>query len=57
VPDALVEQLRDPGRLVIPIGSRWDQSLMVITKRNGVVKSRIETNCRFVPLLGSEGWG
>ena len=56
VPDALVEQLRDPGRLVIPIGSRLDQSLMIVNKRNGVVKSRVETNCRFVPLLGSEGW-
>jgi protein-L-isoaspartate(D-aspartate) O-methyltransferase len=57
VPEALVEQLRDPGKLVIPIGSRLEQSLMIVTKRNGVVKSRVETNCRFVPLLGSEGWG
>jgi protein-L-isoaspartate(D-aspartate) O-methyltransferase len=56
VPDTLVEQLRDPGRLVIPIGSRLEQSLMIVTKRNGATKSRVETNCRFVPLLGSEGW-
>jgi protein-L-isoaspartate(D-aspartate) O-methyltransferase len=56
VPDALVKQLRDPGRLVIPIGSRLEQSLVIVTKRNGATKSRVETNCRFVPLLGSEGW-
>jgi protein-L-isoaspartate(D-aspartate) O-methyltransferase len=56
VPDALVKQLRDPGRLVIPVGSRLEQSLMIVTKRKGVIKSRVETNCRFVPLLGDEGW-
>jgi protein-L-isoaspartate(D-aspartate) O-methyltransferase len=56
VPDALVKQLRDPGRLVIPVGSRLEQSLMIVTKRKGVIKTRVETNCRFVPLLGDEGW-
>src|ERR1700730_936061 len=38
VPDTLVKQLRDPGRLVIPVGSRHDQSLTIVTKRNGVIK-------------------
>jgi protein-L-isoaspartate(D-aspartate) O-methyltransferase len=56
VPDALVEQLREAGRLVIPVGSRLEQSLMIVTKRKGVIKSRVETHCRFVPLLGNEGW-
>jgi protein-L-isoaspartate(D-aspartate) O-methyltransferase len=56
VPEALVKQLGDPGRLVIPVGSRLEQSLMIVTKRNGAVKSRVETHCRFVPLLGDEGW-
>jgi protein-L-isoaspartate(D-aspartate) O-methyltransferase len=56
VPNALVEQLRDPGKMVIPIGSRMEQSLVIVTKRDGVVESRVETHCRFVPLLGSEGW-
>ena len=56
VPEALVKQLRDPGRLVIPVGSRLEQSLMIVTKRKGAVKSRVETHCRFVPLLGDEGW-
>jgi protein-L-isoaspartate(D-aspartate) O-methyltransferase len=56
VPEALVNQLRDPGRLVIPVGSRLEQSLMIVTKRNGAIKSRVATHCRFVPLLGDEGW-
>ena len=41
VPDALVGQLRDPGRLVIPVGTRQDQSLTVVTKRDGAVESRV----------------
>jgi protein-L-isoaspartate(D-aspartate) O-methyltransferase len=56
VPDTLVEQLRDPGRLVIPVGTRKDQSLRIVTKRKGVVTSRVATQCRFVPLRGNEGW-
>ena len=56
VPAALIEQLRDPGRMVIPVGSRRDQSLTIVTKRGGAIESRVATHCRFVPLLGNEGW-
>jgi protein-L-isoaspartate(D-aspartate) O-methyltransferase len=56
VPHALLEQLKDPGRLVIPVGERSDQELRVIQKRNGQIESRVATLCRFVPLRGGEGW-
>jgi protein-L-isoaspartate(D-aspartate) O-methyltransferase len=56
IPRALVEQLRDPGRLVIPVGTRHDQSLLVVTKRDGRVESRSAGECRFVLLRGGEGW-
>jgi protein-L-isoaspartate(D-aspartate) O-methyltransferase len=56
VPHALMEQLKDPGRLVIPVGERSDQELRVIQKRNGQIESRVATLCRFVPLRGGEGW-
>jgi protein-L-isoaspartate(D-aspartate) O-methyltransferase len=56
VPSTLLDQLNDPGILVIPVGSREDQELRVITKRRGGVESRIATMCRFVPLRGGEGW-
>lgn len=56
VPKALIDQLRDPGRLVIPVGDRGDQDLQVIWKRNGRIEARSATGCRFVPLLGEEGW-
>ncbi len=56
VPEALLDQLRNPGRLVIPVGERSDQDLRVVWKRNGRIESRTATACRFVPLLGQEGW-
>jgi protein-L-isoaspartate(D-aspartate) O-methyltransferase len=56
VPEALFEQLNDPGRLVIPVGEWDDQELRVFTKANGCIDSRVSTLCRFVPLRGNEGW-
>lgn len=56
VPAALLEQLRDPGRLVIPVGSYYDQDLEVITKVHGQISKRVPTMCRFVPLRGQQGW-
>jgi protein-L-isoaspartate(D-aspartate) O-methyltransferase len=57
VPGTLLDQLTDPGVLVIPAGSSWEQELRVITKRQGLVQSRTAARCRFVPLRGSAGWG
>lgn len=56
IPMTLLDQLGDPGILVIPVGSRDDQELRVITKRDGRIESRTATLCRFVPLRGGEGW-
>lgn len=56
VPATLLNQLADPGRLVIPVGERGDQELRVVWKRNGRLETRGSTPCRFVPLRGEEGW-
>ncbi len=56
IPPALVEQLNDPGRLVIPVGSLSEQELVVLTKSGGKTKKRVAALCRFVPLRGGEGW-
>jgi protein-L-isoaspartate(D-aspartate) O-methyltransferase len=56
IPGALLGQLRDPGVLVIPVGTFGDQELRVITRRGGLIHSRVSTTCRFVPLRGGEGW-
>jgi protein-L-isoaspartate(D-aspartate) O-methyltransferase len=59
IPAALLEQLGDPGRLVIPVGEEHDQELRSLTKREGRIDYRVATLCRFVPLRGGEagGWG
>jgi protein-L-isoaspartate(D-aspartate) O-methyltransferase len=57
VPATLLEQLRDPGRLVIPVGDRLSQELYFVQKENGKILTRTLTGCRFVPLVGKEGWG
>jgi protein-L-isoaspartate(D-aspartate) O-methyltransferase len=56
VPQVLVEQLTWNGRLVIPVGSRWQQELLRVTKlRKG---NEIENlgGCYFVPLIGEGAW-
>ena len=56
VPATLLGQLRDPGRMVIPVGERGDQELLVVSKAGGRVETRVSTLCRFVLLRGGEGW-
>lgn len=56
VPIPLVEQLADGGRLLIPVGDRFGQILTRVRKRNGRVESEDLGGCRFVALLGEEGW-
>jgi len=56
VPQVLLEQLTWNGRLVIPVGSRWQQELLRVTKlRKG---DNIENlgGCYFVPLIGEGAW-
>ena len=56
IPATLPEQLKDPGWLVIPVGNYGDQELRVVTKLHGRIDYRVAVLCRFVPLLGGEGW-
>jgi protein-L-isoaspartate(D-aspartate) O-methyltransferase len=55
VPPALVEQLKPGGRLVIPVGRRWDvQELLVIVKKDdGSTTTKNTIPVRFVPLKRS----
>lgn len=56
IPKALVEQLADPGILVIPVGDRTTQQLTKVTKRNGEITVEPGEMVRFVNLIGAQGW-
>lgn len=56
VPQSLLDQLADPGRLAIPVGDRDEQEFRVVRKLGGRIEWRAVTGCRFVPLRGGEGW-
>lgn len=56
VPYPLLHQLADGGRLVIPVGSRFDQDLILFIRRGPEFEKRNLGPCRFVPLTGEEGW-
>jgi len=56
VPQSLLAQLADGGRLVIPVGSATSQELLIITRHGDGYAQLRSVPCRFVPLLGREGW-
>ena len=56
VPQSLLDQLKEGGILVIPVGDREKQTMLVIRKINGKLIKEEYENFAFVPLLGREGW-
>jgi len=57
VPEALAEQLAPGGRLVIPVGNEANQTILRIRKEaDGSLTSETGVGCRFVPLIGQQGW-
>jgi len=56
VPETLIDQLCDGGRLVLPVGNQHSQDLIKITRdRLGIHKMNLG-GCRFVKLVGEHGW-
>lgn len=57
VPEALVEQLAEGGRMLIPVGALDRQELRLVTKsKDGVSESVAIDQCVFVPLIGEFAW-
>ncbi|MDH3329381.1 MAG: protein-L-isoaspartate(D-aspartate) O-methyltransferase [Desulfobulbaceae bacterium] len=56
VPEPLIEQLADPGRMVIPVGDQFLQELRLIEKKDGEIDDRVIAHVRFVNLIGAHGW-
>ena len=56
IPQPLTGQLAEGGRLVIPVGGRDLQELLVLEKHDGELSRQYHGGVRFVPLIGEHGW-
>lgn len=56
VPEALIGQLKEDGRLVIPVGDQSIQDLKRITRTKDGIREESLGGCRFVRLIGKNGW-
>ena len=56
IPQPLAEQLGEGGRMLVPLGTREEQTLTVVTRRGTTLEQRAIAPVRFVPLLGAYGW-
>ena len=56
IPDSLREQLADGGRMVIPVGTRREQELMLVVRHGDEWREYPDGPVVFVPLVGEEGF-
>jgi protein-L-isoaspartate(D-aspartate) O-methyltransferase len=56
LPPALLAQLGEGGRMIIPVGTQEMQELELVTKREGTIHRARLDGCRFVPLIGTGGF-
>jgi protein-L-isoaspartate(D-aspartate) O-methyltransferase len=56
IPDPLINQLKDGGIIVAPVGERFSQILIKGKKDKGMLIEEHHTPCVFVPLVGEYGW-
>jgi len=52
VPHPLIEQLKEGGRMIIPVGGFGNQELFLLEKKNGQLQRRAVLPVRFVPMAG-----
>jgi protein-L-isoaspartate(D-aspartate) O-methyltransferase len=55
VPGPLKEQLKEGGRMIIPVGEAYNQELVYIQKINNELKKQDVFQVRFVPMVDEEG--
>lgn len=56
IPEPLIEQLADPGIMIVPVGDEYSQTLTRITKKDGKITKEFMEGVRFVKLIGDHGW-
>jgi len=57
IPESLIEQLKDGGRLLIPVGAdSFRHTLTLVEKMGKDIRASELCGCMFVPLIGKEGW-
>jgi protein-L-isoaspartate(D-aspartate) O-methyltransferase len=56
IPEPLLDQLAEGGRLIIPVGNRFSQELIKVTRKKGNIIQENFGGCRFVDLVGVHGW-
>ncbi len=56
IPAPIIEQVAEGGIVVVPVGDRFSQRLIVARKNKGILSEEFHTPCMFVPLIGEYGW-
>jgi len=56
IPEPLLQQLRESGRLVIPLGRDYSQVLNIVTRKGDGYRTDRAERCVFVPLIGKYAW-
>ena len=56
IPQSLLDQLAEGGRLLIPVGDKYSQELVRLIKNDGNLIKKSLGGCRFVSLIGEQGW-
>lgn len=56
VPQPLVDQLADGGRMLVPVGPKEEQTLKLVTRKGDAIQATDVAPVRFVPLFGMHGW-
>lgn len=56
IPEPLLKQLSEGGRMIIPVGDRFSQDLIKVTRVQDTFRERNLGSCRFVDLVGVHGW-
>ena len=52
VPQPLIDQLKEGGRVILPLGALWNQELVVLRKQGGKLEQHAVLPVQFVPMTG-----